>query len=83
MGWISDRMMQSRSKWGRPISDEKRRAPLRKIVHVVRYRASMFDNDRVALECGHEVEAYGDVRARCVHCLREREAAMKSSAKTQ
>lgn len=76
MGWIAHRFgTQNRYKWGKPISAEKRRAPLRKIVHVVRYRASMFDADRVELECGHEVDAYGDIRARCVRCLAEQERA--------
>ena len=69
MGWITKRFEQTgRAKWGKPISDEKRKAPLRKIVNVIRYRETMFDSDLVELECGHTVRAYGDIRARCVEC---------------
>ena len=67
-GWISKRFMRSRAKWGAPMSEEKRRAPLRRIVEVIRPRMGMFDADRVVLECGHEAYAWGDVRARCVPC---------------
>lgn len=74
MGWISKRFARSRAKWGRTVSEEKRRAPLRRIVRVIRSRETMFGDDLVALECGHEAYAYGDLRARCVACLREREA---------
>lgn len=74
MGWISSRFMRSRAKWGRTVSPEKRRAPLRGIVRVIRPRDSLFGSDRVELACGHEAEAYGDLRARCLACLREREA---------
>lgn len=73
MGWISKRFMQNPSKWGKPISAEKRRAPLRKIEYVIRGRVSLFDSDFVHLECGHEVHAHGDMKARCVKCLRESE----------
>jgi hypothetical protein len=71
MGWISKRFSQNRSKWGKTISEEKRRAPLRRIVHVIRARESLFDSDWVELECGHQVHAFGDIRARCVKCLRQ------------
>lgn len=74
MGWISDRFARSPYKWGAPISAEKRRAPLRRIVGVIHSRVSLFDSDFVILECGHEVHAYGDVRARCVKCLAQAEA---------
>jgi hypothetical protein len=70
MGWISKRMMRNRAKWGPPISAEKRRAPLRRIEYVIHPRRSMFDSDFVRLECGHEVFAYGDHRARCTYCQR-------------
>lgn len=78
MGWISDRFMQNRGKWGKTVSPDKRRAPLRRIVHVIRSRESLFGDDYVELECGHEGYAYGDLRARCLKCLREREAASPS-----
>lgn len=68
MGWISKRFSQNRYKWGKTISEEKRKAPLRKIVRVIRYREGLFDSDFVELECGHQVRAYGDFRARCVRC---------------
>lgn len=70
MGWISSRFQRNGgAKWGKPVSDEKRRAPLRRIARVVRYRESLFDADLAELECGHRVLAYGDLRARCVECL--------------
>jgi hypothetical protein len=50
------------------MSPEKRAAPLRKIAGIVRPRNGMFDSDRVLLECGHEADAWGDLRARCVAC---------------
>jgi hypothetical protein len=67
-GWISARFMRSRAKWGAPMSEEKRRAPLRRITYVIRHRAHMFEADRVVLECGHEADAWGDQRARCIAC---------------
>jgi hypothetical protein len=71
MGWITNRFQQTGwAKWGKTISAEKRKAPLRKIVAVLRYRESMFDSDFVELECGHKVRAYGDLRARCVECTK-------------
>ena len=74
MGWISDKFQrEGRAKWGKPISADKRRAPLRKIVAVVHGRTSLFDSDLVELECGHTARAFGDLKARCVKCLRERE----------
>ena len=71
MGWIAKRFQQTgRAKWGKTISAEKRKAPLRKITTVLRHRDSMFDSDFVELECGHQVQAYGDLRARCVQCVK-------------
>ena len=69
MGWISARFSRNRAKWGPPVSEAKRRAPLRRILRIVRSRTSMFDSDLVELECGHSAEAWGDVRARCIECL--------------
>ena len=55
MGWIAKRFQQTgRAKWGKTISAEKRKAPLRKITTVLRHRDSMFDSDFVELECGHQ-----------------------------
>lgn len=70
MGWISKRFMRNRAKWGKAVSEEKRKAPLRRIVAVVRSRASLFDSDTVEFECGHVGEAYGDLRGRCLECAR-------------
>ncbi len=78
MGWISDRFMMSRAKWGKPVSEEKRRAPLRPIAYVIKGRNGLFDADLVMLECGHTAHAHGDHRARCVDCLREREGGDKA-----
>ena len=68
MGWISKRFNQNPAKWGTPISEKKRKAPLRKIMWIVRGRQNMFDSDLVHLECGHQVYAYGAARARCTKC---------------
>jgi hypothetical protein len=51
MGWISSKFQRTgRAKWGKTISEQKRKAPLRKIVGVVRHRGGMFGSDAVALE---------------------------------
>jgi hypothetical protein len=68
-GWITRRFHSTgRAKWGRPVAEAKRHAPLRRIAQVLRPRASMFDSDWVELECGHQVAAYGNLRARCTKC---------------
>ena len=50
------------------LSERKRGAPLRRVVAIVRPANGMFDTARVQLECGHEAESWGRVRARCVNC---------------
>jgi hypothetical protein len=72
MGWITQKFQRTgRAKWGKTISDEKRKAPLRKIVAVLRYREGMFDCDTVEFECGHTGLAWGDKKGRCTKCLRD------------
>jgi len=71
MGWISDRKMRSGSgvggrRKGRVYAKDG--APLRKVVAIRWHSGSMFVPDRVALECGHEAESWGGVRARCPAC---------------
>lgn len=73
MGWFSKRFMRNRAKWGKPISEEKRRALLRRIAVFIRRSDSLFDTHYVELECGHRTSCYGETRARCVECLREKE----------
>ncbi len=73
MGWISKKFTQNRYKWGRPISEEKRRAPLRRIVGWIRHPNGLFDDARVILECGHEATTWGTQRARCLTCLQNAE----------
>jgi hypothetical protein len=69
MGWISDRHMRQGGSIGRGgLKPCKKGAPLRKIVATVVPAASMFSPARVSLECGHEAESWGGVRARCVAC---------------
>lgn len=46
----------------------KEGAPLRKIVNVIIYYSNIFQPNRVLLECGHETNAWGQVRARCSEC---------------
>ncbi len=45
-----------------------KRGPLRKIVHWIRTSRNIYDTSRVRLECGHETEAWGGLRARCEEC---------------
>lgn len=74
MGWISKRHMeQGGSIGGRRKSRvyPKDGAPLRKIVRVVRPSTGIFDTAHVELDCGHEAESWGGVRARCPSCKRE------------
>jgi len=69
MGWISDRHMRRGGSIGPGgLKAHNRGAPLRKIVGIVRPSESIFEPARVTLECGHEAESWGGVRARCVAC---------------
>lgn len=69
MGWISDRHMRQGGSIGPGgLSERKKGAPLRKVVAVTRFSGNLFQPNRVQLECGHEAESWGGVRARCVPC---------------
>lgn len=71
MGWIHTRHMRRGGSIGGRRSSRtypKDGAPLRKIVEILRYADGMFDTSRVKLECGHEAESWGGVRARCPGC---------------
>jgi hypothetical protein len=69
MGWISDRHMRSGGSVGPGgLGESKKGAPLRRIVGVLRAQDSIFRPALVVLECGHEGESWGGVRARCVGC---------------
>jgi hypothetical protein len=69
MGWISKRKMETGGSIGPGgLSERKKGAPLRKVVGTVAYHGNLFQADRVLLECGHEAESWGGVRARCVKC---------------
>ena len=71
MGWISDRHMRQGGSIGGKRKGRvyaKEGAPLRKIVRVVLHSAHLFTPDRVELECGHEADSWGGVRARCPAC---------------
>ncbi len=73
MGWISKRHMESGGSIGPGgLSERKKGAPLRKVVRSVVYYGNLFQPDHVLLECGHEAESWGGVRARCVRCKEER-----------
>ena len=67
MGWISERHMKQGGSLNRH-PEIQRRGPLRKIVKVVRERDTIFGAQRVELECGHRISAWGDYRARCDQC---------------
>lgn len=66
MGWIAKRHFET----GRSIGGRKgpHKGPLRKITGVISRAQSMFDYDRVTLECGHQGRSYGGLRARCAEC---------------
>lgn len=71
MGWISDRHMRQGGSIGGKRKNRvypKEGAPLRKIVQVLVYYGNLFQPDRVLLECGHEGDSWGGVRARCPAC---------------
>jgi len=46
----------------------KEGAPLRKVIQTLVYYGNLFQPDRVLLECGHEADSWGGVRARCPTC---------------
>jgi len=80
VGWISDRhMREGGSIGGRCEGCEypKDRAPLRKIVRVLRPSHSLFETAWVLLECGHETRSWGGVRARCAKCKEADDAGPK------
>lgn len=70
MGWISKRFNRNRAKWGKPMSPEKRKAPLRRIEYVIHPQTGLFGTATVMLECGHTAHSNGQFRARCVDCLK-------------
>lgn len=71
MGWIHDRHMRSGGSIGPGgIGAKKKGAPLRKVVRTIVRNGNLFQADRVILECGHEADSWGGVRARCTECKR-------------
>ena len=69
MGWISDRHMRQGGSIGPGgLGKAKKGAPLRKVVGTVADRGSIFCPNLVRLECGHEAESWGGIRARCPAC---------------
>lgn len=69
MGWISNRHMRSGGSIGPGgLGAAKRGAPLRRVVETVVPQRSIFTPATVVLECGHEAESWGGVRARCTSC---------------
>jgi hypothetical protein len=75
MGWISDRHRRSGGSIGPGgLSERKKGAPLRKVIRYITLQESIFSPARVELECGHEGDSWGGVRARCVECKRLKSA---------
>lgn len=68
MGWISDRRMRTGKGIGGYVEHGKGSAPLKKIIHVIRFTDNLFSQNLVALECGHEVYSNGKYKARCIKC---------------
>ena len=69
MGWISDRHMKQGGSIGPGgLKAHKKGAPLRRVVGTVVDRHSIFSPNVVELECGHQAESWGGVRARCIEC---------------
>lgn len=76
MGWIHTRHMRQGGSIGPGgLKPHKKGAPLRKVVGLVHKSETMFAPDRVLLECGHEGESWGGVRARCPKCITKRDGA--------
>ncbi len=48
--------------------DEKQDAPLRRIIERLYESGSIFEPDRVRLECGHEAKSKATRRVRCTAC---------------
>jgi hypothetical protein len=70
MGWISDRHMKRGGSIGgrrKGKTYPKDGAPLRKVVTILR-GGTLFVPNWVQLECGHEGDSWGGVRARCPKC---------------
>lgn len=75
MGWISNRHMRQGGSIGgkrRGRAYPKEGAPLRRVVGTVVTYHNIFRPDRVLLECGHEADSWGGVRARCPACKQPR-----------
>lgn len=71
MGWISDRHMRQGGSIGGKRKGRvypKNGAPLRKVIQVIVDYGNLFQPNRVLLECGHESDSWGGVRARCAAC---------------
>lgn len=69
MGWISDRAMKTGHSIGTGPKGGKHKGPLRKIQEVLSHGRSLFEPDRVLLECEHEGLSYGGgSQARCKTC---------------
>lgn len=52
---------------------KKNAQPLRKILWLIAHSSNIYQPDFVHLECGHEVHAWGQYRARCWRCQQEAE----------
>lgn len=69
MGWIHNRHMEQGGSIGPGgLTARKKGAPLRRIVSITRPTETIFEPSVVQLECGHEAESWGGIRARCVAC---------------
>lgn len=68
MGWLSKHARNGGRMGSGGLGDRKRGAPLRKVVGHVTNNQNIFSTDRVLLECGHEADSWGGIRARCVAC---------------
>lgn len=71
MGWISDRHMRQGGSIGGKKKGRKYPkdgAPLRRVVLLLRPSDTIFLPDHVLLECGHEGDSWGGLRARCPLC---------------
>lgn len=68
MCWISNRHMRQGGSIGgkrKGRTYPKEGAPLRRVVRTLVAYGNIFQPDRVLLECGHEADSWGGVRARC------------------
>lgn len=68
MGWLSKHRKDGGRMGPGMAGKNANKGPLRRVVGIIRHSQSIFESARVQLECGHEGQSWGGVRARCRKC---------------